>query len=265
VVHARFKFPRHIIATMTDDYLAKTYKAMGEKLVIDDSYFEQDSRFYTLEQTLLARPPGRILDMGCGQGGLINRLRSHHEVFGLEWDEGARETARSRGLRVEKIDLNQATTIPFDSPFDGIVCSEVCEHLLNPRNAFKLAFQHLKQDGVFVITVPNAVPLFARFGLLFGKTTDWLHYPSLDTEITGHLRFYTLRSLRALAEQEGFTIVKQQGLSWRMNGAFWRRAFYWISRFRMASNISRSAMLMDCAFGRAFPTLAPGLMLVLRK
>jgi 2-polyprenyl-3-methyl-5-hydroxy-6-metoxy-1,4-benzoquinol methylase len=183
----------------------------------------------------------------------------------LEWDEGALQIARTRGLLVDRIDLNNAVSIPFDSPFDSIVCSEVCEHLLNPRNAFKLAFQHLKPNGIFVVTVPNAVPLFARFPVLFGQTVDWLHYPSGATESTGHIRFYTLRSLRTLAQQAGFTLVSQRGLSWRMNGTFWQRAFYWLSRLRMASNIPRSAMLLDCAFSRIFPRLSPGLMMVMRK
>jgi 2-polyprenyl-3-methyl-5-hydroxy-6-metoxy-1,4-benzoquinol methylase len=248
-----------------EDYLSRTYKAMGENLIVDESYFEKDSRFYALEQTLLAHPSGRILDMGCGQGALISRLKAHHEVFGLEWDEGALQIARNKGLPVDRIDLNDATSIPFDSPFDSIICSEVCEHLLNPRNVFRLVFRNLKPDGIFIVTVPNAVPLFARFRLLIGKRVDWLHYPSSDTEQTGHIRFYTLDSLCALAQQEGFRIVSQRGLAWRMNGAFWGRAFYWMSRLRRASNIPKAAMLLDCAFGRTFPTFSPGLMLVLGK
>jgi 2-polyprenyl-3-methyl-5-hydroxy-6-metoxy-1,4-benzoquinol methylase len=250
---------------MNDDYLARTYKAMGESLVVDDSYFEQDARFFTLDQTLRALPSGRILDMGCGQGALIARLSSQHEVFGLEWDEGALRIAREKGLPVERVDLNDAQSIPFAPPFDAIICSEVCEHLLNPRNAFKLAFQHLKPGGIFVVTVPNAVPLFARIAILLGRTVNWLHYPSADTEITGHIRFYTLRSLRHLAEQEGFTVINQRGLSWRMNGRFWEGLFYWISRLRRASNLPKAAMLLDAAFGRAFPGLSPGLMINLEK
>jgi SAM-dependent methyltransferase len=238
---------------------------MGKSLVVDESYFSQDSRFYTLEQTLLAYPHGRLLDMGCGQGSLISRLQSHHDVFGLEWDEGALQIAQGKGLRVHRIDLNEAASLPFDSSFDYMVCSEVCEHLLNPRNVFKLAHRHLNRAGVLIVTVPNAVPLFARIPLFFGRTVDWLHYPSADTEQTGHIRFYTLRSLGALARQESFSILCHRGLSWRMNGAFWGRVCYWFSRLRMASNISRAAMLLDCAFGRVFPSLSPGLMLILRK
>jgi 2-polyprenyl-3-methyl-5-hydroxy-6-metoxy-1,4-benzoquinol methylase len=247
------------------DYLAETYRAMGEKLVVDESYFEEDSRFYTLERTLLAYPRGRMLDMGCGQGSLISRVRSQHDVYGLEWDEGALQTARNKGLRVDRIDLNDAKSLPFDPPFDYIVCSEVCEHLLNPRNVFKLAFQNLRQKGIFIVTVPNAVPLFARFAVFFGRTLNWLHYPSVDTEYTGHIRFYTLQSLSVLAREEGFAIRTQCGLGWRMNGTFWRRLFYWLSRVSMASNVAKAAMLLDCAFGRTFPSLSPGLMLVLQK
>lgn len=120
---------------------------MGQNLVVDDSYFEIDSRFYNIEVFLRALPPGKLLDMGCGQGSVLHRLRDYHDVYGLEFDEGARTIALQRGLRCEPIDLNNAEDIPYDQCFDYILISEVCEHLLDPRNAFKVAFKRIKKGG----------------------------------------------------------------------------------------------------------------------
>lgn len=249
----------------TNTYLSQTYENMGRNLVVEESYFEHDSRFYNLAQAIKALPSGRVLDMGCGQGALLAHIKDSHSVFGLEWDSGALAVTRSRGITAERADLNEASSLPFPGPFDCIVCSEVCEHLLNPRNAFRLAWQNLAEGGRFIVTVPNAVPLFVRLRVLFGASCDWLHYPSTDTELTGHIRFYTLQTLIALAEQEGFALQSKRGLSWRMNGRFWRRAFYAIARLRRSKNISKSAMLLDSQFGRMFPGLSPGLMVVLAK
>jgi len=247
------------------EYLQTTYKTMGQSLVVPDNYFEWDSRFYSLEAELISRPKGVVLDLGCGQGTLLKRLSAVHRVYGLEYDSGAREIARSHGLMVEPVDLNTASELPYPGPFDYIVCSEVCEHLLDPRNVFRIARATLAERGLFIVTVPNAVPLFVRWRLLWGRTCDWLHYPSPDTEITGHIRFYTLPSLQRLAHEEGFEVISRRGLGWRMNGNFWVRLLYWMARLSGRDATWKRAMLMDRAIGKWFPDLSPGLMLVLRK
>ena len=247
-------------------YLERTYQQMGADLVVDESYFERDSRFYNLERTLRLLPPGRLLDMGCGQGSVLERLKDVHNPFGLEYDEGARSIAISRGIPCEKVDLNSATEIPFEGKFDYILISEVCEHLLDPRNAFFLANKYLKENGVFIVTVPNSIPLKVRLQLIFGRTCDWLHYPSGDTEQTGHIRFYTFASLRRLGQEEGFHYVSSRGVSWRFNGSFWGRVFFWLARpLGPVKNIHKRTMLFDDAFSRTFPTLSPGIMMVFKK
>jgi SAM-dependent methyltransferase len=251
---------------MTDKYLEKIYQHMGQNLVVDDSYFEIDSRFYNIEVFLRALPPGKLLDMGCGQGSVLHRLRDYHDVYGLEFDEGARTIALQRGLRCEPIDLNNAEDIPYDQCFDYILISEVCEHLLDPRNAFKVAFKRIKKGGVFLVTVPNSIPLFVRANLILGRTNPWIHYPSQDTEITGHIRFYTFASLKALAEQEGFQLISSRGVSWRFNGKIWGRIFYWLARATGgSSSINRRMMLFDDAMSKLLPTLSPGIFMAFRK
>jgi SAM-dependent methyltransferase len=149
---------------------------------------------------------------------LIRRLSNHHECYGTDYDSGAVQHCAAE-LRVQQVDLNEASVLPFPiSPFDAFVISEVCEHLLNPRNALRLAKNHLETGGTLVLTVPNAVPLFARVKLLFGRSVDWLHYPSEATEVTGHVRFYTIESMSRLLQQEGFAISIMRGVSFRMNG-----------------------------------------------
>lgn len=247
-------------------YLERTYQQMGEQLIVDESYFERDSRFYNLEKVLRSLPPGRFLDMGCGRGSVLNRLKDYHKPFGLEYDEGARSVARSRGIPCEGIDLNVASELPYEGEFDCILISEVCEHLLDPRNAFALAHKYLKKGGVFVVTVPNAIPLRVRLRLICGLTCDWIHFPSCDTETSGHIRFYTFSSLRGLAEQEGFKHITSRGVSWRFNGPLWGRAFFWMARlFGAGDRIHKRVMLLDDFFSKTFSRLSPGILMVVKK
>jgi len=49
-----------------------------------------------------------IIDVGCGKGALLERLRDKGcEVFGLEYSEAARKYCRSRRLSVAKFDLER--------------------------------------------------------------------------------------------------------------------------------------------------------------
>lgn len=243
-------------------YLGEIYSKMGVALDPTDEYFEVDSRFMALEATLRSRPPGKFCDLGCGRGAMLRRLRDHHACFGTDFDSGAVEHCRSRGLTVEQIDLNEATTLPFPvTEFDIMLISEVCEHLLNPRNAIRLARRHLKLGGTLVLTVPNAVPMLARMKVLLGRSVNWLHYPSGDTEETGHIRFYTIESMSRLLRQEGFVISQVRGVSFRMNGRFWERCCFWLPRAFLARSKTAPAR-MDLWLGNRMPGLSPGLLFV---
>jgi 2-polyprenyl-3-methyl-5-hydroxy-6-metoxy-1,4-benzoquinol methylase len=246
------------------DYLTDIYGKMGAELDPSVDYFEIDSRFMALERYLRALRKGKLCDLGCGRGALLKRLRDYHHVSGTDFDAGAVEHCRSEGLDVHQLDLNRASTLPFPNRlFDIIVISEVCEHLLNPRNAIRVAAQHLQHGGTLIVTVPNAIPLFARLPLLFGRSVPWLHYPSLDTERTGHIRFYTIASMSRLLREEGFTQAEVIGVSFRMNGSFFQRLCFWVPRL-FGARSRTAATNMDLWLGRRMPGLSPGLLFMFR-
>ena len=247
------------------NYLSDIYSKMGVELDPAENYFEVDSRFMLLEKTLRDLPAGKVCDLGCGRGALLNRLRDRHSCSGTDFDSGAVQHCATQGLTVRQVDLNNAAELPFPNvTFDAIVISEVCEHLFDPRNALRLAKRHLRSGGTLVVTVPNALPLFARLKLLFGKSVDWLHYPSPDTEKTGHIRFYTKKSMTRLLAEEGFAVVKVSGVSFRMNGSFWGRLCYWLPRLLFIRSKTAPTKI-DLCLGRLMPGVAPGLFFVCGK
>jgi len=244
------------------DYLTEIYEKMGSSLDPSESYFCSDSRFMALEEALLAIPKGNFCDLGCGRGALIRRLGKYHRVFGTDFDPAVVQFCRSSGLAVERIDLNEARELPFgDIKFDVIVISEVCEHLLAPRNAFRLAKNALRPNGTLIVTVPNALPLFARLRSFFGRSVGWLHYPSPETEFTGHIRFYTLESMSRLLGEEGFSVEHTRGVSFRMNGRFWGRLCFWLPRL-FGNRSEYAPARLDMRLGRMMPGLSPGLFFV---
>ena len=82
-------------------------------------------------------PPGAsVLDLGCGTGGLLARLRDrgHRRIVGIEWDEQAIVACVRRGLDVVQADLNKGLAAFADGQFDFVVLSQTLQTVLDvPR------------------------------------------------------------------------------------------------------------------------------------
>lgn len=83
--------------------------------------------------------------------------------------------------------VGDAHNLPFkDAVFDGILCTQVLEHLYHPEQAFREMARVLKSKGVAIITVPQ---------------TNELHEEPFD-----YFRF-TKYALIHLAEKSGFELI----------------------------------------------------------
>ncbi len=79
-------------------------------------------------------PPGAsVLDVGCGPGGLLSRLkrRGHPRLAGLELDEQAVVAAVRRGLDVVQADVNRGLACFGDAQFDFVVLSQTLQAVRN--------------------------------------------------------------------------------------------------------------------------------------
>lgn len=147
-------------------------------------------------------PITRVLEVGCGEGEIAERLRRRFpdaEVTGLDLpDAGLRAQWQARDQSVGFLH-GDAHSLPFaDDTFDLVVAVEVCEHLTDPDAGLaelaRVGRRHL------VLSVPRE-PLF-RMGNFFtgrhvkdlGNTPGHLNHWSSP----GFLRFVS--AVAALAE-----------------------------------------------------------------
>jgi SAM-dependent methyltransferase len=88
--------------------------------------------------------PSRILEVGCGHGGVAARLQSNgHEVIAIDSDPEAVARARERG-----VDARVASWPDFDAaPFDVVLFTRSLHHIKPLREAVKRAKQVLKKGG----------------------------------------------------------------------------------------------------------------------
>ncbi len=152
-------------------------------------------RFLASTMYLAGMKPGRLLEVGCGGGAVLDRLRRMGwQVEGVEVDPKAVETARSgMGLRVRQGTLAQADFAA--DTFDAIVLSHVIEHVHDPVALLRECRRVLNRSGCLVVVTPNAESYgHARFG------EHWLH---LDPP--RHLHLFTLSALRRAALAAGIS------------------------------------------------------------
>jgi 2-polyprenyl-3-methyl-5-hydroxy-6-metoxy-1,4-benzoquinol methylase len=139
-------------------------------------------------------PPGRVLDVGCGDGRLLAALRDRGWIVeGQETDAAAAEnTRRTRDLTVHLGDLRHLA-LPAAS-FDAVIMNHVIEHAYDPTALVGECLRLLKPGGAFVATTPNP----EGFGhLRFGKAWRGLDPPR-------HLHLVSPAALAAVARAAGF-------------------------------------------------------------
>ena len=162
-----------------------------------------------------------ILDVGCGEGGfgdLIKR-QNNAEVWGIELFPQAAERARAKLDRVYvgNIEMDQ-----FDLPdeyFDCIVFNDVLEHLHYPWDVLKQMKKLLKDNGHVLASIPN-VRYYEHVKTLMLRG-DWDYEPSGILDRT-HLRFFTLKSIKKVFEQSGYTVVSIEGIKKTAMGFSWK-------------------------------------------
>jgi 2-polyprenyl-3-methyl-5-hydroxy-6-metoxy-1,4-benzoquinol methylase len=177
--------------------------------VKDSSVPRKPATYFAQERPELVAllPPalGRVLDVGCGSGGVGRAVRGRAtRLVGLELDADAAELARPTYDEVLVGDL--AGSLPeLDEQFDTILAYDVLEHLPDPLPVLGVLRSLAAPNALLHVSVPNARHLSLVRDLVFRGTfgyTDWGHRDST------HLRWLTRRDLVALLEQAGWSVER---------------------------------------------------------
>lgn len=139
------------------------------------------------------RANNRFLDVGCGAGALLEVATGlGWETQGVEISKTAVEFMRNRGLKVFEGSLEEAG-FP-DGHFDVITCTEVIEHVTDPKSLINQMSRILSPKGVLWITTPHSCGLS---GKLLGTKWNNVYPPE-------HLTLFSIKSLKLCLENAGF-------------------------------------------------------------
>jgi 2-polyprenyl-3-methyl-5-hydroxy-6-metoxy-1,4-benzoquinol methylase len=149
-----------------------------------------------------------VLDLGCNTGYLAASLSQRGcDVVGFEIDPAAADEAERHCSRVIVGDLDrQQDRDLIDGRFDVILMGDVLEHLRAPLPVLASVRPLLTRHGIVIASIPNIATWRVRLAIARGR---------FDYEETGildhtHLRFFTRRSARELAQQAGYVVEREQ-------------------------------------------------------
>ena len=180
--------------------LVELYREMA-----DDAYLAEETGRRATARRLLDRigafvPSGRLLDIGCGHGLLLDEARRRgYDAVGLELSRAAARHARE----VLSLEVREITLEGFEDPggFDVVVLADVLEHLDDPIAGLERCIALLRQGGVLCVVTPDPSSLPAR--LAGGR---WWGY------LPAHTVVLPRRTLAELLRTRGLVISTEVAL-----------------------------------------------------
>lgn len=141
--------------------------------------------------------PGRVLDVGCGDGTFLARMRSRGwSVTGLDFDPVAAKAARDKhGLEVHVGTIEDAFA-DRKAQYDVVTASHVIEHVPEPIHFLSQCRSLLRPGGRLVLKTPNASSYGAK-----RYQAAWR-----GLEPPRHLHIFTAPSLISCARKAGFSV-----------------------------------------------------------
>jgi SAM-dependent methyltransferase len=188
--------PYYVSFTQTVPQLKRLpfLKRLVRSIRIKRKYRTTQNHALSLLKPIAVMPDARILDIGCGQGGLICTLFN----LGFEHVTGvdkfvSREIDYGYGVKVLKKDLSDLST----QSYNLLILHHVLEHMDEQLKELKECYRLLKKGGVLLVTIP----VLAEAWNIYKENWVQLDAPR-------HFVLHTLKSMSILAEKAGFKIAK---------------------------------------------------------
>ena len=152
-----------------------------------------------------------ILDLGCGNGYLVNYLVSlGYNAYGTDASEKGIALAKQHNpdrFFVQDLSTDKLPPELQQLSFDTVVSTEVIEHLYDPEGFIDFCKQALSNGGDIIISTPYHGYLK---NLVLSITNKWDHHLN-PVWLGGHIKMWSRRTLEKLLISKGFTITGFEG------------------------------------------------------
>jgi methionine biosynthesis protein MetW len=164
-------------------------------------------------QRLIARlvPEGaRVLDLGCGDGALLDLLQRQRGCsgYGVEIADGNVLQCVRRGVDVIQLNLDEGLAMFDDASFDVVLQIDTLQHL---RNAEVMLRETARVGRIGIVAFPNFAHWPNRISIARGRmpVTRRLPYQWYDTP---NIRVGTFKDFEVLARKNRLRVLDAFGL-----------------------------------------------------
>ena len=170
----------------------------------------------------IVEPGARVLDLGCGDGGLLQWLaeNKHVDARGVEMSGAKVQRAIACGVSVYQGDIDESLAGYPDQAFDYVILSQTLQETRLPR---KVLCEMLRVGRRAIVAFPNFGHWRMRVAMLFSgrapKTRlfpyEWFESPNIHF-LTVH-DFEDLAALEKLTVERQYFLASSRKLSWLPN------------------------------------------------
>ena len=165
----------------------------------------------TMQSIARLVPEGsRVLDLGCGDGALLDLLQRERGCtgYGIEIDDANVLACVQRGVNVIQLNLDEGLSLFDDASFDVVLQIDTLQHL---RNAETMLRETARVGKAGIVAFPNFAHWPNRLAVLKGRmpVTRRLPYQWYDTP---NIRVGTFRDFEVLAQKNQLHVLDAFGL-----------------------------------------------------
>lgn len=187
----------HVVPLYTEEELEKFYENVYAESTPSHLWLEK------LHNIKRLKPSGTVLDIGCWEGTQLECfMKEGWQCTGTEINKRAASIASSKGIDVHQISIRKFFERFARRKWDVINVAYILEHIPDPTDFLSRLKDHLEEDGILIIEVPNE---FNPFQMAYIKEQQieayWIALPD-------HLNYFDKAGIENLMQRVGFKIIR---------------------------------------------------------
>jgi len=150
----------------------------------------------------------RVLDLGCGEGELLDWLVEHKNVDarGVEIDGSKVQRAIARGVSVYQGDIDQGLADYPDQVFDYVILSQTLQQTMRPLQVLR---EMLRVARWAIVAFPNFGHWTVRWAHLVSGRSPRTNLFPYEWHESPNIHFLTIHDFEALAANERWNVARR--------------------------------------------------------